>query len=114
LTCWSGRREECKARWIICDSNLIDEAEDLLDVYNEISIGNVNIRMVEGNEKIRYLYINNRGAGFVLELDSGIFNKECFSEIKADLLDKLTRTLYDDPRWQLIYHIIDRQMLPTP
>jgi len=114
LTCWRGSKSECSARWIVCDSKLMEEAGDLVDAYREVAVGNVNIRMINGNEKIRYLYVNQRGAGFVLELDAGIFDRDCFSEIKADILDKLTQALYDDPRWQLLYHIIDRQMLPTP
>ncbi len=114
MTCWNGSDERCKARWIVCDSNIFGEARDLLEVYSEFSIGNINIRMINNDELIRYAYANNRGAGFILELDPGIFDTSCLSDIKAKLLDRLTIALYGDPRWQLIYHILDRQMLPTP
>jgi hypothetical protein len=114
MTCWHGSRSECNARWIVCDSSLIEKAGDLVEGYREISVGNINVKMINGNERIRYLYVNSHGAGFILELDAGVFDRECFSDIKAQLIDRLTVALYNDPNWQLIYHILNRQMLPTP
>lgn len=114
MTCWRGERRDCKARWIVCDSGLEDEAGDLLDAYSEIAVNNVNVRTINEGELVRYAYLNDKGAGFILEIDSSIFDPDCLAPIKSDLIDKLTQALYGDPRWQLLYHIIERQMLPTP
>jgi len=114
VACWRDSMPECRARWVVCDSRLTEEAGDFLDVFGELSVGNVNIRMVGENDLIRYAYVNPEGAGFVLEIDPGIMDPQCLGPIKERLLSKLTEALYGDPRWQLLYHIIERQMLPTP
>ena len=114
MTCWREEKPECKARWIVCDSDFTKEAEDFLDVYDTVSIGNINVRMTRDNQLIRYVYVNAEGRGFALEIDPGIMDPECLGPIKSMLLNRLTQALYGDPRWQLIYHIIERQMLPTP
>ncbi|MCE4617915.1 MAG: hypothetical protein F7C82_01060 [Desulfurococcales archaeon] len=114
MTCWRGEKPECKAKWIVCDENLVEGAQDFLDVYSQLSVDNVNVRMVNDGELVRYAYINSKGAGFVLEIDPGIMDPNCLGPIKSALVDKLTQALYGDPRWQLLYHIIERQMLPTP
>ncbi len=114
MACWRDSKPECKARWIVCDSNLEEEAVDFLDWFRELSVGNINVRMANDQSLIRYAYMNQEGAGFVLEIDPGIMDPECLGPIKDRLLNLLTRALYRDPRWQLIYHIIERQMLPTP
>ena len=114
MTCWRDQMPECKARWIVCDSNMLEEAGDFLDWFPTVSRGNINIRMNEDQSLIRYAYVNDRDAGFVLEIDPGIMDPDCLGPIKERLLSLLTSALYGDPRWQLIYYIIERQMLPTP
>ena len=114
MTCWRESMENCKARWIVCDSDMDRDALDFLDWFETLSVGNVNIRMAEDGSLIRYAYINEKRAGFALEIDPGIMDPECLGPIKERLLNHLIKALYGDPRWQLIYHIIERQMLPTP
>ncbi len=114
MACWRGERPDCRARWIVCSSDFTEEADDFLDAYETVSVGNINVRMVRDNELVRYLYVNGENKGFALEIDPGIMDPECLGSIKSALLDMLTQALYGDPRWQLIYHIIERQMLPTP
>jgi len=114
VACWRESMEECRARWVVCDSGIDEEAADMLEPFGTLSLGNVNVRMEEDGSIIRYAYINDGMAGFVLEIDPGIMDPECLRPIKERLLSRLTQALYGDPRWQLIYHIIERQMLPTP
>ncbi len=114
MACWRDSKPECSARWIVCDSRIEEEARDFLDWFPSLSRDNVNIRMSEDGSLIRYAYVNDRGAGFVLEIDPGVMDPECLAPIKERLLAKLTEALYGDPRWQLLYYIIERQMLPTP
>lgn len=114
MTCWSGEKPECRARWIVCSENMLEEAGDLLEAYGKVSLGNINVKMINDGEIIRYAYVNSKGSGFVLEIDPGVMEPGCLGPVKSALVDKLTVALMRDPRWQLIYHIIERQMLPTP
>ncbi len=114
MPCWRDQEPRCRARWIVCSDSLREEAGDLLVGFGPLSVGNVNVRMIGDNDLIRYAYVNEDGAGFILEIDPGIMDPECLGPIKERLFAKLTEALMGDPRWQLLYYIIERQMLPTP
>ncbi|MGC8566532.1 MAG: hypothetical protein ACP5I6_02845 [Caldisphaera sp.] len=114
MDCEEKKSDDCGSRWLLCKHglpNIIGEQKDNFRVI----MPNVLLTGVSKDiSKVYYMFFNNNGAGFFIEIDNTYFNfVDCKELIKGDLLTNINRLLNPNDNIRLLEYIIENVMFPS-